>query len=118
MTLQIEATPPSQSDLLRIQSVVLGDTVCVVLVGEADMSTRADLEMDLELVDLDAGTSVRIDVTGLAFADVATIHRLTVFARHARQTGHEVSTCGASPMFRKVARIMRVQGELGLDTPS
>ena len=57
-------------------------------------------------------------MTGLAFADVATIHRLAVFARHARQTGHEVSTCGAGPMFRKVAGIMGVQGELGLDAPS
>jgi anti-anti-sigma regulatory factor len=115
MTIQIQ-TRPSQRGLLRVQSVVSGGTVRIVLAGEADMSTVDDLEMDLELVDLDSCTTVRIDVTGLGFADVATIHRLAVFATNARQTGHEVTTLGASPMFRKVATIMGAQDDLGLDS--
>lgn len=105
---------PDDVNNLRIETATGEDIAWVTLHGEADISTLGDLEAALEHVELNGATAVHLHVTELEFADIATIRRLTAFARRAKQTGHEVQTCGANPTLRKVARLLRVHDDLGL----
>lgn len=99
---------------LRIEAVTGEDITWIVLAGEADISTLGDLEATLDRVELDGTKSVHLHLTGLDFADTATIRRLTLFARQVQQTGHHIKTCGANPTLRKVAGLLQVQDDLGL----
>lgn len=86
----------------------------IILEGEADISTMEDLESALDLDDLRDVTSLHLHVKGLDFLDLTTVRRLTVFAKGARQSGHRIRTCGASPTFRLLARLLGVREDLGL----
>jgi anti-anti-sigma factor len=108
------STDPEDVHNLRIETIKGEGIAWVILQGEADISTLRDLEAALEHVELNGAKSVHLHVTDLDFADAATIRRLTIFARRARRTGHHIKTCGASPTLHKVARLLRVQDDLGL----
>ena len=99
---------------LDIETAVNGPAVWISIRGEADISTLERLEAALDDIELNGAKSVRLDVTELAFADAATIRRLTIFAIRAKETGHDVETCGAGPTFRMVARLLGVRDHLGL----
>ena len=99
---------------LRIETIGGDDVVQVVLRGEADIATLEDLDAALEHLELDGAKLVHLDLTGLDFADVATVRRLAVFARQAKRTGHDVNACGASQILRKVAGVVDDQDELGI----
>jgi anti-anti-sigma regulatory factor len=101
-------------DDLRVETITGTDIVWVHLHGQADISTLGDLDAALEQVELDGARCVHLHLNDLDFADVATIRRLTAFARKATRAGHEVTTCGASPMLRKVAHLLRVHEDLGI----
>lgn len=101
-------------DNLRIETIRGEDIAWVNLRGQADIATLRDLEAALEHVELDGAGCVHLHVNDLDFADVATIRRLTVFAKQAKRAGREVKTCGANPTLRKVARLLRVHEDLGL----
>lgn len=99
---------------LRVETVVDGPVLRVALHGECDFSTVPDLDSALGGVELNGRRVVHLDLTHLAFADVATIRRIAAFAGDAQRSGQEVATSGAHPTLRKVADLLRVHGELGL----
>ncbi len=99
---------------LGIETAVNGSAVWISLRGEADISTLGRLEAALADVELNGARSVTLDVTELGFVDAATIRRLTVFARRAKETGYDVQTRGASPTFRTVASLLGLRDHLGL----
>jgi anti-anti-sigma regulatory factor len=78
------------------------------------MSNVNQLDATLSGIQLDGSRFVRIEASGLAFFDVATLRCLTTFARTVKQTGREISTCGAPPVLHDVARILDLSDELGL----
>ncbi len=99
---------------LGIDTDINGPAVRITIRGEADVSTLERLEAALDDVELNGARSVTLDVTELGFADAATLRRLTVFAVRAKETGHDVTTCGASPTFRTVASLLGLRDHLGL----
>ena len=82
-----------------------------------DFSKIHELDQALRNIELDGARLVHLDLTQLAFADVATIRRLAAFAGYAKRSGPDVTTCGARPTVRKVANLLRVQDDLGLSRP-
>lgn len=91
-----------------------GPAVLRVLIdGEVDFCTLAQLGRPLRNLVLDDGVLVQLDLTQLRFADVAAVRQLGRFARHARHTGHRVTTRGASRTLRKVATLLGVADDLG-----
>ena len=86
----------------------------LILQGEADLATLQELETALARIHLDDAKAIHLHLDRLTFADVATLRRLTAFARSAKQSGYDIRTCGANPMIRKVARLLSVQEDLGL----
>jgi anti-anti-sigma regulatory factor len=103
---------------LRVETAKDGHDLRVALHGESDFSTLSELDRALQRIELDGSRLVCLDLTHLAFADVATIRRLAAFAGHAKRAGPEVTTCGAHPTVRRVAGLLRVHGELGLSRPA
>jgi anti-anti-sigma factor len=113
--LDIHSLPgPEDVRPLSVQIIQHDSVARVVLRGEADISTLEQLDAALDLAKLHRIRALQLQVSELTFADAAAIRRLTLFASQARQTGRRVETCGANPTLRKVARLLNVQGELGL----
>ena len=108
------AADPRGADALRVETVKDGHVLRVALHGESDFSKIHELDQALRNIELDGARLVHLDLTQLAFADVATIRRLAAFAGYAKRTGPDVTTCGARPIVRKVANLLRVQEDLGL----
>ena len=109
------ATDPRGADALRVETVKDGHVLRVALHGESDFSTIHELDHALRNIELDGARLVHLDLTHLAFADVATIRRLAAFAGYAKRTGPDVTTCGAYPTMRKVADLLHLQDDLGLN---
>lgn len=86
----------------------------VLIDGEVDFCTLAQLGRPLRDLMLDDGVLVQLDLTELRFADVAAVRQLGCFARQARRTGHRVTTRGAGKTLRKVATLLGVADDLGL----
>ena len=103
---------------LRVETARVGHDLRVALHGESDFSTVPELDHALQRIELDGSRLVCLDLTHLAFADVATIRRLAAFAGHARRAGPDVTTCGAHPTVRRVAGLLQVHCELGLSRPA
>ncbi len=99
---------------LGIDTAVNGSAVWISIRGEADISTLERLDDALEHTGLNGARSIHLDLSELDFADAATIRRLTVFAIRAKQTGHDIHTCGVSPTFRMAALVLGVRDQLGL----
>ena len=114
MTQQPVVADSSRASTLSVQVLNRDDNAWVILRGEADIATLGDLEAALTHVELHDRKPVNLDVTELTFADVATVRRLALFAHQARQAGHSVRTCGATPALRKVADILGFHTDLGL----
>jgi anti-anti-sigma factor len=108
------STGPTDVHRLGVETNDNQDAAWVILHGEADIATLQHLEAALTRIELDGAKPVHLHVADLDFADVATLQLLTAFARQAKQVGHDVKTCGASPTLRKVARLMSVHDDLGL----
>ncbi len=109
-------SPTSHDDPhpLRVETLKRDDAAWVILQGEADLATLQDLETALARIPLDDAKVVHLHLDRLTFADVATLRRLTAFARNAKLSGHDIQTCGANAMIRKVARLLAVHEDLGL----
>lgn len=99
---------------LRVETITDGDTTRIVIHGEADIANVNHLDAALSGIQLDGTTSVHIDASELAFFDVAALRCLTVFAQWVKQTGRDITACGASPMLHDVARVLEVHDDLGL----
>lgn len=111
MTISIDQDAPSR---LRVETVHREDAFWLVLRGEADIATLEQLEDALAHVELDRAKPVHLHLTDLDFADVATLRELTNFARQAKQAGHDIKTCGATPTLRKVALLLSLHQDLGI----
>lgn len=107
-------TDPYGVEGLRVETVRGEHTLRVALHGECDISRIHELDQALRNIELDGARLVHLDLTHLAFADIATIRRLAAFAGHAKRTGHDVTTNGAHHTLRKVADLLHVQDDLGL----
>jgi anti-anti-sigma factor len=103
--------PPSHPDsamsLLDIR-VAPGDAGPVVMLsGEADMTTRARLEDALN-AQITAGARIlTVDLSGLRFADSATIGALTAAARALKAQGGRLDLVNPQP---GVARVLTILG--------
>jgi anti-anti-sigma regulatory factor len=86
----------------------------VVLHGECDFSRIPELDRALRTITLDGARLVHLDLTDLAFADVATIRRLAAFTGDAKRIGHDVTTSGAHHGLRQVAELLQAKDALGL----
>jgi anti-anti-sigma regulatory factor len=104
----------SQQPYLAIQVSRSGGPVRVLLHGEAEVSSHARLQDALDAIAVDGAESVRIDVSGLSFCDAGSLQRLLRFARRARMSGREVTTTGAGATFRRSARLLGADRDLGL----
>jgi anti-anti-sigma regulatory factor len=105
---------PDDVQNFRVETAKSANIARVILQGEADISTLRDLEAALEDFELDGAKAVHLHLGELDFADTATIRRLTVFARQAKQTGLDVKTWGANPTLHKLAIMLEAQDDLGL----
>ncbi len=110
----VTTTGVGDVDGLRVETLTDGHVLRVVLHGECDFSTVPDLDQTLRSLELTGSRVVYLDLTHLAFADVATIRHLAAFAGDAKRAGQDVATRGAHPTVRKVADLLQVHGELGL----
>ena len=107
-------TGPGNDAGLRVETLTDGQVLRVALHGECDFATVWRLEHALKDIELTGSRLVYLDLTHLAFADVATIRRLAAFAGDAKRSGPEVATCGANPTLRKVADLLQGPEDLGL----
>lgn len=99
---------------LRVETIRDGKTTRIVIHGEADIANVNDLDAALTGIQFDGTRSVQVEVSALDFFDVAVLRRLIVFAQSVKQTGRDITTCGATPMLHEVARMLELQEDLGL----
>jgi anti-anti-sigma factor len=99
---------------LRVETITDGETIRILIQGEADIANVDHLDAALRAIALDGAKSVLVDASGLAFFDVAALRCLTTFAHTVKQNAHDFTTCGAPPMLHDVARMLELQDELGL----
>jgi anti-anti-sigma regulatory factor len=102
------------TDILRVHTLTEESAARVVLEGEADLANLDRLDGALATLDLQGAISVELVVSDLDFCDVVSMRRLFVFARDVRQSGSDVVTSGARPVFARVARIFGADTVLGI----
>lgn len=103
---------------LRIESFDQGEATRLRLCGEADIASIDELRSGLRRLPCDDGVAIRLDLSELRFADIATVSELGIFASTARRRGHQVSTCGASALVERVAALLGCSSALDLqDAP-
>lgn len=89
-----------------------GNQICVDIRGELDLSTHEQLRVALCQVELRGADRVHLLLSGLEFCDLGGVELLVAFAIRARDGGCSVATYGASPMIRKMARLIKVEETL------
>jgi anti-anti-sigma factor len=99
---------------LSVDTVTHPSSVWILLRGEADIATAAELRTALNSVQLARHQSLHLHVGDLGYADVGTLCQLALFARRARRAGHTVMTCRANPTMRRVAEHLGIHDELGV----
>ena len=99
---------------VRVETITNGETLRILIHGEADIANVDHLDAALAGIELDGTKSVHLDASDLAFFDVAALRCLLVFAQSLSETGRDLTTCGATPMLHAVARMLELQDELGL----
>ena len=99
---------------LTIETVSSELAAWITVHGEADIANVDQLKAALASVELAGRESVHIHVYDLQFADVASVRELAIFAIRAKQSGVTITICGAQPRLHRLARLMQVDGELGL----
>ena len=98
----------------RIHARRQEQTIWICLHGERDVGCVSQLEASLADIDCDGTTAVHLYVANLDFCDGASLRQLVRFAQEASLAGHEVTTIGARPIFRKMARLCDATRDLGL----
>jgi len=89
-------------------------TAKVSIIGEADITNLERFRGALDSIELDGEKGVEIQVSELKFIDVASLRQLTAFARHAKETGHDVTTSGATAIVRRAIRTLNLEDDVGL----
>jgi anti-anti-sigma factor len=104
----------SSDTRLRVETTTDGETTRILIHGEVDIANVSQLDAALTGIQLNGTKSVQIDASDLTFLDVATLRCLTAFAHTVKQTGRDITTCGATPLLHDVARALELHDELGL----
>jgi anti-anti-sigma factor len=104
----------SSGTRLRVETTNDDDATSVVLHGEVDITNIDQLDAALTQIQLDGTETVRLDASDLRFFDTAALHRLALFADEVRRSGRDFHACGATPLLRKVTRVLALDGDLGL----
>ena len=91
-----------------------GAALRVWLRGEADTASSDTLGSVLDALDLDSVDVVCIEAEELHLFDIAAIRHLVLFARRMREEGRRVEVTSGPPHLRETARMLGVDGELGL----
>ena len=99
---------------LGVHVIADGTTASILLHGEADVASVESLKAALSSVELNGEASVHLQVAELHFCDASAMRQLTLFARQAKEAGRTVTMSGATPILHKMARLMNVEGDLGL----
>ncbi len=89
-----------------------GNQICVDIRGELDLGTHEQLRIALSQAELRAADRVHLLLSGLQFCDLGGVELLVAFAEEVRHEGGSVATYGASPMIRKLARLIKVEDTL------
>lgn len=106
-------TDPDQPSI-RVETIQTGNVVRIKLIGEADIANLDTLQAALAAVQPDGAEAVQLQLSGLAFADIAALRALASFAADLKTTGRNVTTRGATSVVEKAVRILDVDDELGL----
>jgi anti-anti-sigma regulatory factor len=99
----VTSSADSERARLRVETVDDENAAWVVIHGEADIANVDGLEAALGSVDLDGAKTVTLQVSDLAFVDIAALRQLTDFARRMKQDGRTVLTSGARPALQRMA---------------
>lgn len=102
---------------LRVETIPSGDTMRILIHGEADIANADHLDAALSAIQLDGTKSVLLDASRLTFFDATALRCLLGFAQSVKQTGRQITTCAAAPMLHEVARVLDLHDELGLHRP-
>jgi anti-anti-sigma factor len=89
-----------------------GEIVQVLVSGELDMATDAELRVALASVQLGPDGTVWLHLDDLEFADAASVEQLLGFIRLARDAGREVGVIGARGVVLRMIHLMGHAGEL------
>ena len=99
---------------LRVETITDKEAIRILVQGEVDVASVNRLDAALKAIQLDGTRSVLLDVSDLAFFDVAALRCLLAFAQSVKQSGRDITTCGATLMLHDVARTLELQDDLGL----
>lgn len=91
-----------------------GEDFWVLVSGELDLSTDADLRVALAAVELGPDGTVWLHLDGLDFVDAASIDQLVDFVRLARDAGRLVGVVGARGVVLRMIRLMGLEPELAV----
>jgi anti-anti-sigma factor len=89
-----------------------GEVVQVLVSGELDMATDAELRVALSSVELGPDGTVWLHLHDLEFADAASVEQLLAFIRLARDAGREVGVVGARGVVLRMIHLLGHAGEL------
>ncbi len=99
--------PLQPRDMLEVSLTESESGPTVILVGEADLTSLGRLNSALD-AKIEAGTRLlTVDVSGLRFADSASVAALALAARTLRDRGGQLELLGPQPA---VARILSLTG--------
>ncbi|MGZ6832149.1 MAG: STAS domain-containing protein [Mycobacteriaceae bacterium] len=99
---------------VRVEPITGHAAASIIIVGEADVGTLEQFRGAFAGIELNGAKTVQLDVADLTFCDIAAMRELTHFARQLSAAGRNVETRGARSTLHKMARLMNVDGDLGL----
>ncbi|MGH9089002.1 MAG: STAS domain-containing protein [Acidimicrobiales bacterium] len=100
---------PPAAPILYVDVATTGDTVCVRLTGELDLSSAEQVR---RAVTASGGSRVVVDLTGCTFMDAAGLTSLLDRRRALQARGQEVRLEGARGIVRRVFGIVGMDGVL------
>ena len=91
-----------------------GEVLQVLVRGELDMATDAELRIALSSVQLGPDGTMWLHLADLEFADAASVEQLLGFIRLARDAGREVGVAGARGVVLRMFHLLGHAGELAV----
>lgn len=91
---------------LHIETTTSDHATWITIGGEADASNHEQLQAELGAVDRDHTRDVHIRLADLRFCDARALSHLVVFAGEVRRNGGVVSVYEATPLVRKVTKVI------------
>lgn len=107
-----------RSRRLHIVTTKYNQTTWITLLGEADLSTRADLLSTLTKLDLDKTQEVHLDLGALEFCDARAMSQLLSFIDHLEKQGRAVVVHHPTRTVLRVAELIDGTASLRAHTVS